>query len=226
MNQLSLNLVAITIFIFVLASLLGPWLHLSPTIPAIAVFGLLSFATLDTLSWQGRGSALVLDWIAHFSPEHRTRILRHEAGHFWVAQHLGIPVIGYTLSAWEAFREGQPGLGGVRFDTQELDAELEKGVLSAQLIDRYCIVWMAGIAAETLSYGNAAGGIDDCQKLRILWMQLKRPLAECDTKERWAILQAKHLIQTNQSAYEALVTVMGERASLDQCYQAIAMEKN
>lgn len=221
MSQTALNLIAITIFTLVMSSLLGPLVNLSPVVPAIAVFGLLGAATLDTLSWQGRGGTLLLDWLARFSPQHRERVIRHEAGHFLVAHLLNIPVTGYTLSAWEAFRQGQAGLGGVSFDSQELDAELEKGVLSVQLVDRYCTVWMAGMAAEKLVYGNAEGGADDRQKLRILWTQLKRPLSECETKERWAVLQARSLLEAHQSAYEELVTAMTQAESVAKCREVV-----
>jgi hypothetical protein len=220
-SQTTFNLVAITIFTLVMASLLGPLLHLSPFVPATAAFGVLGFATLDTLSWQGKAGTLVIDWFANFSPEHRARVLRHEAGHFLVAHLLKIPVTGYTLSAWEAFRLKQPGQGGVSFGSQELDEELERGTLSAHLIDRFCTVWMAGIAAETLTYGNAEGGADDRQKFRLLWAQLRRPDSEGEQKERWAALQAKTLIQTNWAAYEALVAAMEQRDSVEFCFQAI-----
>lgn len=221
MSQITLNLIAITIFTLVMSSLLGPLVNLSPVVPAIAVFGLLGAATLDTLSWQGRGGTLLLDWLARFSPQHRERVICHEAGHFLVAYLLGIPITGYTLSAWEAFRQGQPGLGGVSFGSQELDAELERGVLSVQLVDRYCTVWMAGMAAEKLIYGNAEGGGDDRQKLRVLWTQLKRPLSECETKERWAALQARSLLEVNQLAYEKLVTAMTQSEPVSKCYEVI-----
>jgi hypothetical protein len=221
MSQTALNLVAITIFTLVMSTLLGPWLHLSPVVPAIAAFGLLGLATVDTLGWQGRGATLLVDWVAGFSPDHRDRVLRHEAGHFLVAHLLNIPITGYTLSAWEAFRQGQPGQGGVSFSSQELDAELERGVLSDQLIDRYCTVWMAGIAAENLLYGNAEGGGDDRQKLRILWTQLRRSSEQGLLKERWALLQAKTLIETHRAAYDALVDAMTSRLSPDECHQQI-----
>lgn len=217
MNQTALNLTAITIFTVVMASLLGPLVHLSPLIPAIAVAGMLGLATVDTLGWQGRGATLLLDWVARVSPEHRTRVIRHEAGHFLVAQRLGIPITGYTLSAWEALRQGHPGAGGVTFDLTELDAELAQGTLSSQLIDRYCTVWMAGLAAETLTYGAAEGGADDRQKIGALFALLKRPATEADVKAKWATLQAKTLLQQHWPQYEALVTAMQQRASVEDC---------
>ncbi|XGV95534.1 MAG: ATP-dependent Zn protease [Leptolyngbya sp. BL-A-14] len=221
MNQLSLNLVAIGIFTITMTSLLGPIINVSPVVPAIATAGVLGLATLDTLGWRGQGSTLMLDWIARFSAKHRDRVIRHEAGHFLVAHQLGIPAMGYTLNAWDALRQGYSGQGGVRFDSQELEAAIQQGQLSGQLLDRYCTIWMAGIAAEMLIYGNVEGGTDDRQKLRGLLTQLGLTPAERDQKERWSLLRAKTLLQDNVSAYEALLNAMTKDASVEECSQAI-----
>lgn len=183
-----------------MTSLLGPLLHISAAVPAIAVAGIMGIATLDTFNWRGRGSTLLLDWVAH---------------------QLGIPITGYTLSAWEALRQGQSGAAGVSFDTAELAANLAKGTLSAQQVDRYCTVWMAGIAAETLTYGTAEGGEDDRQQLYTLWASFNRSATEASLKERLATLQAKTLLQANQPAYDALVAVMERKAPLSECYEAL-----
>jgi hypothetical protein len=225
-NQAAFNLVAILVFAMVLSVLLGPLLQIPPALPALAVFAVLGLGTIDTLGWQGRGSTLLLDWLAGFSSEHRDRVLHHEAGHFLVAHHQGIPVTGYTLSAWEAFRQGQPGSGGVSFDTQALAAELDQGSIPAQLVDQYCAVWMAGIAAETLVYGNAEGGQDDRQTIRNLWKQLQRSSAESETKQRWGVLHAKTILENNRAAYDALVVAMQQREPVERCLQAIAASKS
>jgi hypothetical protein len=221
MNQTAFNLVAISIFAMTLSTLLGPMLNISPFVPAIAVFGVLSIATLDNLQWQGRISSVVLDWFAAFSPEHRDRIIHHEAGHFLVAQQLEIPVIGYTLSAWDALRQGQAGQGGVQFDTKELDAQLQQGQISAQWLDRFCTVWMAGIAAEKIVYDNAEGGADDLVKFRQTLMRFGFATSEIEQRERLAILRAKTLLEKHQAAYEALVLALRERQAIDGCYQEI-----
>lgn len=205
-----------------MSSLLGPLVHLSPAVPAVAVASLLGLATLDLWGWQGQGRMLLLDGLARFSSDHRLRVVRHEAGHFLTAQLLGIPVTGYTLSAWEAWRQGQVGQGGVSFDTAALEAELEQGILSAQQIDRFCTVWMAGIAAETLIYGSAEGGSNDRQKIAQLWQQLGRSSSEAQLKARWATLQAKDLLETHQAAYEALVAAMTVRTPASECAAIVA----
>jgi hypothetical protein len=218
MSQTTLNLVAITIFVMVMASLLGPLFHVSPFVPATIAFGMLGVATLDLFSWQGRAGTLLVDWAASFSDDYRARVLRHEAGHFLAAHLLNIPVTGYSLTAWEALRQGQPGRGGVSFATDLLDAP--EAQVDQQLIDRFCTVWMAGAAAEILSYGNAEGGGDDRQKLRSVWAQMRRD-QEGALKERWAALQAKTLLEENWAAFEALVQAMEQRNSVADCCSAI-----
>ncbi|MBD2180970.1 ATP-dependent Zn protease [Planktothrix sp. FACHB-1355] len=222
MSKTALNLIAICVFAMTLSTLLGPLLNISPYVPAIATLTILGVGTLDTLTWQGQGVNLLLDWLASASPEHRARVVRHEAGHFLVAQLLEIPVSGYVLSAWEAFKQGQPGQGGVTFDDRELASQLQQRILSAQLLNRYGIVWMAGIAAETLIYGNAEGGAEDRQKLATLLEKLGRPVSEYPQQERSFALQARTLLQSHWKSYEALVVAMEQRASVTECSRIVA----
>jgi hypothetical protein len=221
MNQTALNLVAVSIFAMTLSTLLSPFLHFSPAIPALATFSILAIATLDSFSFESKGATLILDWLASFSPQHRDRIVRHEAGHFLVAYLLNIPIAGYTLSAWEALKQKQPGLGGVSFADRELTAQLDRGVITSQILDRYSTVWMAGIAAEDLVYRNTEGGADDRQKLRSVLTPLGYTANAVAQKQRWATLQARTLLQNNWSAYEALVDLMQQRARVDECCRAI-----
>ncbi|BDI20031.1 hypothetical protein ANSO36C_58330 [Nostoc cf. commune SO-36] len=223
MSQTSLNLVAISIFLMTLSVLLGPFLNLSPAVPAIATFTILSIATLDSFSLQGKGGTIFLDWIAGFSSEHRDRIVHHEAGHFLVAYLLGIPVTGYTLSAWEAWKQGQPGQGGVSFNDGELASQLEAGKISAQMLDRYCTLWMAGIAAETLVFKNAEGGTDDKSKLIGVLAILGFSESAYQQKLRFHALQAKTLLEENWSSYEALVNAMRQRTSVEDCHAELAV---
>ncbi|WP_431657599.1 ATP-dependent Zn protease [Pantanalinema rosaneae] len=224
MSQLSLNLIAISIFTVTMASLLGPIVHLSPLVPAIATAGALGIATLDTLSWQGQGATLLLDGIARFSAQYRTRIVHHEAGHFLVAHHLGIPITGYSLSAWEAFRQGHQGQAGVQVDAQELEQTLRPGAASTtSVLDRYCTVWMAGIAAESLTYGDVQGGKDDLQVLRAVLRQQGLTPTACDQAERWALLRAKTILKDQATAHATLVQAMAQRLPIEQCLQAIAL---
>ncbi len=213
MSQTALNLAAICVFLITFSILLGPFLSIPPELPAIATISLLGLATIDTFKFQGQGGSLLVDWFAQRSPTHRARIAHHEAGHFLVAHHLGLTVTDYSLSAWEARRKGQPGLGGVSV------AEPTSNQLSAQDIDRYCTVWMAGIAAEQIVYQTAEGGSDDRAKLRGLLATLS---LDPQQKERLAIFQDKNLLQTHWSTYQALVAAMQEGRPVMECQQILA----
>ena len=217
MGQTTLNIVAITIFVVTMGMLLGPLLDIPQALPVIAIAALLSIATLDQTSLNGTLGNLLINGVNRLSGEERDRVVRHEAGHFLVAYLLDIPVADYTLSAWEAWRKGMSGLGGVQFDTTDLEATLKTGQLPAQTLNRYCTVWMAGIAAEKLTYGEAQGGQDDRQKFSILWQQLQRPLQEGQMRQRWAVVQAQTLLEKHADAYQALVTAMMENAPVQDC---------
>ncbi|MBD2013081.1 ATP-dependent Zn protease [Microcoleus sp. FACHB-53] len=221
MEQTALNLIAIGVFGMTLSALLGPMFNISPVIPAVTTLGVLSLATLDSFNFQGKGATLLLDWLAGTRSQHRDRILRHEAGHFLVAYLLGIPITGYTLTAWEAFKQGQPGLGGVMFNTDALSPDVLDVRQLQWTLDRFCKVWMAGIAAETLVYGSAEGGGEDRQKLRETLTLLGRQGSEFQLKERLAMRQAQTLIEEHWESYEALVAAMEQRASIAECYQVI-----
>jgi hypothetical protein len=222
MSQTAINLVAIFVFLMTLSSLLGPLIHLSPTIPALATVTFLGIATLDNFSFQGKGGTIVLDLVARFSPEYKERILHHEAGHFLVAHLLEIPVTGYTLSAWEAWKKGQPGQGGITLEDGELTAQIEKGQITAQMLDRYCTIWMAGIAAETLVFNSSEGGNDDKSKLIEILRVIGFSEAGYQQKQRFHLLQSKTLIQENWESYQALVAAMRERVSVEECKKAIS----
>ncbi|XWK87569.1 MAG: ATP-dependent Zn protease [Phormidium sp.] len=226
MSKISLNLIAILVFAMTLSVLLGPWLHISPYVPAIATAIVLGFTTLDTFTWQGQGGNLIIDWLASTSPEHRARIVRHEAGHFLVATLLEIPIAGYSLSAWSALKQGHPGQGGVRFADRELATQLEQGILSSKILHRYGTVWMAGIAAEILVYGNASGGAEDREKLGITLAQIGNLASNYPQQERYYILQARTLLQSNWAAYEALVAAMEKGESVDVCQQIIPQNQS
>ncbi|MTJ46883.1 ATP-dependent Zn protease [Dolichospermum sp. UHCC 0259] len=221
MSQTAINLIAISVFLMTFSSLLGPLIHLSPTIPALATVTFLGIATLDNFSFQGKGGTIVLDLVARFSPEYKERILHHEAGHFLVAHLLGIAVNDYTLSAWEAWKKGQPGQGGISLEDSELTAQIEKGQITAQMLDRYCTIWMAGIAAETLVFNSAEGGSDDKSKLTEILRVIGFSEAGYQQKQRFHLLQSKTLIQENWDGYQALVAAMRERVSVEECKKVI-----
>ena len=221
MSQISVNLIAISIFLITLTTLLGSIIHLSPFIPALTTFLILGIVTLDSLGLQGKGGTLVIDWLSRFSPEYSDRIVYHEAGHFIIAYLLQIPITGYTLSAWESWKQGIPGTGGVIFADHELTAQLETRKINAQRLDHYCICWMAGIAAEKLVFNSANGGADDMRKLNQVMFSLGFSAELRQQKQRLYLLQAKNLLSQNWSSYTDLVKAMRENSSVEDCQQVI-----
>ena len=219
MQQTGLNLIAIAIFTMTISCLLSPILNISPFIPAGATFGVLGLVTIDTLSLNNRGVTLLLDLFA--SAEQRQRVIHHEAGHFLTAYFLGIPITGYTITAWEAIKQGHYGRGGVIFDTQELTEKPFKLQDMRLTLDRLSTVWMAGIAAEKLVYDNAEGGQEDLQQLRIALDLAGLPPESYKQKERWAQLQATNLLNRHPESYQALVLAMKNRKSVAECCSVI-----
>jgi len=159
MEQTALNLIAITVFSITLSVFVTPLLSISPFVPALATFSLLGLVTVDTLTFNNRGVTLLLDALS--PSKHRQRVIHHEAGHFLTAYILGIPIASYSLTAWEAFRQGQEGVGGVQFELADLEQKVKNFTDFPAFLERISTVWMAGIAAETLVYGKAEGGESD-----------------------------------------------------------------
>ncbi|MEM6597548.1 MAG: ATP-dependent Zn protease [Cyanobacteria bacterium P01_D01_bin.36] len=221
MNPTTLNLLAVSVFAFTLLSLVGPLLNISPNAVAIALTGIAGVFALDRFVAQGKGGNLLIDLVSGQSSDYRQRIVHHEAGHFLVAHLLEVPAESYTLSAWEAIKVGLPGLGGVVLNTENMAEAATAEALSLQQLNRYCIIGMAGIAAETEIYGVAEGGRDDQAQLRQLWRQAQKPETTAETQLRWALLQAQTLLKAQSAAYEALVAAMTQRASVEDCQAEI-----
>ena len=225
MNPTTLNLLSVSVFAFVLLSLVGPLFNISPGVVATFTTAIAGVFALDRFVAKGIGGNLLIDVISGQSSDYRQRIIHHEAGHFLVAHLLDIPVQSYTLSAWEALKAGLPGLGGVVVDTEIAQtAKAETDAVPSRRLNQYCIIWMAGIAAETQTYGSAQGGQDDTFRLKQLWQQIPpdaRATANPETQTRWALLQAQTLTEQQQPAYEALVTAMTQRESVQTCIQHI-----
>lgn len=230
MNPTTLNLLSVSVFAFVLLSLVGPLFNISPSVVATFTTAIAAVFALDRFVAKGIGGNLIIDIVSGQSSDYRQRIIHHEAGHFLVAYLLGIPIQSYTLSAWEALKAGLPGLGGVVVDTELEDkAKTETDSVPSRQLNQYCIISMAGIAAETQTYGNAQGGQDDKFRLKQLWQQIPpdaRATANLETQTRWALLQAKTLIEQQQPAYAALVTAMTQRESVQACIQQIESHRS
>lgn len=61
------------------------------------------------------------------------------------------------------------------------------------------------------------GGQDDQQKFTQVWRQLGRSAAAVQTQQRWAILQARTLLETHADAYAALVEALDAGVAVADC---------
>lgn len=214
MSQTALNLLAICIFTITMASLLGPIIHLSPTVPAAITFVLLGLITVDTLQLKGQTLTIVIDAL---SPEtKRQRIIHHEAGHFLAAYLLGIPIAGYSVTAWDAWKQGHGDLAGVQLDQETLLQKTTPNELPL-VLERLGTVLMAGMAAEEMIYGSDQGGQGDRYQLREAFKLMELTPQQMEAKEKWLRLQAQNLLQRHREAYDQLAIALRERQPLTQC---------
>ncbi len=211
-SAMGLNIFAIATFLITMSILLGTPLGLSPLVPSMAAILLLGFYGVDTAYWEGKGTTQFLLWLKRRSPAYRKRVLIHEAGHFLAAYLLNIPIRTYTIGA---------GIeGAVEIALTPLTT------LTSQDLEKYCTIWMAGITAERLfcedNLGESTGGQADLQQMRRAIAQIPDQYrADAAMRERWAVIRAKHLLQSETAAFWALVACMERGASVEECGQAI-----
>lgn len=219
MNVTATDLLAIAIFTITMMSLVGTMVGLSPIVPAAIAIALLSAWGIDTGFWQGKFGAYAQAWLRARDPKYRERVSYHEAGHFLAAHVLGFKVINYAIAGIVGQSLGEV-LASESFNGIEggVEIEVDHSANSVNLLDRYCTVYMAGIAAEQLMCeGETEGGLDDIQRLRQAISSLPNPMVQ----ERWALLNAKNLLSDRRSVLIALAEQMQNGASIEACYQTI-----
>lgn len=228
MNVTTTDLLAIAIFTITMMSLVGTMVGLPPIVPSAIAITLLSVWGVDIGFWQGKFGAYFQAWLRARSPKYRERVSYHEAGHFLAAHVLGFKVVKYAIAgivgkslgeilADEAFTGIE---GGVEIEVVDTSASIS---LSANLLDRYSTVYMAGIAAEQLMCeGQTEGGTDDMQRLRKAISHLPNPM----TQERWALLNARNLLDDRRPVLVALAEQMQKGASVEDCCQTIEQALN
>jgi hypothetical protein len=205
-NQLSLNLVAIAVAGMTFSLLLGPLLHIPQTVPALITLAILGLAAIDQFGLQGRGAELGLDSLAQLSPKYRQRLIHHEAGHFLVAHLLGLPITDYSLSVWSAYQKGDANQVGV-----SLAVPAQINLAQAE---PYTTVWMAGMAAEELVYGQSEGAANDRLQVQVISQALN---LNPQQQQRQSLSKAKQLLESHWSIYEALVAAMNEQKPVSDC---------
>ena len=227
MNVTTTDLLAIAIFTITMMSLVGTMVGLSPIVPSAIAISLLSAWGIDIGFWQGKFGAYAQVWLRARSPEYRERVSYHEAGHFLAAHVLGFKITNYAIAGVVGKSLGEvladqnfTGIeGGVEIEIDQAPHTENNSIShSANLLDRYCTVYMAGIAAEQIMYdGFSEGGIDDLKKLRQAIAYTPKPMVQ----ERWALLNAKNLLSDRRDILIALAAKMQAGSSVDDCCQVI-----
>ncbi|XP_048228812.1 uncharacterized protein LOC8259995 isoform X1 [Ricinus communis] len=178
--------------------------------PNLAV--ILGLAFMDSIFLGGT----CLAQISSYWPPFKRRILVHEAGHLLVAYLMGCPIRGVILDPIVMMQMGIQGQAGTQFWDEKLSNELADGRLSGTTFDRYCMVLFAGIAAETLVYGEAEGGENDENLFRSISVLLQPPLSvnQMSNQARWSVLQSYNLLKWQRHAHRAAVKALESGSSL------------
>jgi hypothetical protein len=153
-------------------------------------------------------------------------VREHEACHFLAAYLLGCPIEACLLDVWRAASDTRfSGAAGTVFFDPDLGEAMTTGTVTREIIDRYSVVVMAGIAAEAAQYGRAEGGQADEQALVSLLASLDGgktwDLARIRNQARWASSQALLLLRENGIAYKRLCEALERGDGVGGCVMAI-----
>ncbi|XP_059293741.1 uncharacterized protein LOC132046918 isoform X2 [Lycium ferocissimum] len=199
-------------------------LDLSPQQLLFVSLGVLFLWTLDLVSFNGGVGALVLDTIGHtFSQKYHNRVIQHEAGHFLIAYLLGILPKGYTLTSLDALKkEGSLNIqAGTAFVDFEFTEEVNRGKVTATMLNRFSCIALAGVATEYLLFGYAEGGLTDINQLDALLRSLGFTQKKADSQVRWAVLNTILILRRHEKARANLAEAMTQGKSVGVCIDTI-----
>lgn len=188
------------------------------------VIGVVGVALLaDTVAFRG---AIAESATRAFKPGYGTTVREHEAGHFLVAYLLGCPIEACLLDVWKAATDGRfSGAAGTVFFDPQLGSAMNGGTITREIIDRYSVVVMAGIAAEAAQNQRAEGGQADESALIQLLGSLDGgrswDINRIQNQARWASSQALLLLREHGGAYLALCAALERGESVGECVMAI-----
>ena len=186
----------VAVLVVSLLALLGPWLGLSPwfttALVALSLIGL----TVDAARFNGRGGHLLAETLPGGLLRLR-RIALHEAGHALVAEREGVAVAAIHVGSLACLRAGLSS-GGTTVLEPPSSARLP-----LEDLRRWSRVLLAGMAAETLVYGESEGGADDRSLLGRLWGVSGNDAATAQMEQRRARREVEQWLRTERSRLEA-----------------------
>ena len=186
----------VAVLVVSLLALLGPWLGLSPWFTTALVAVTLTALTVDAARFGGRGGHLLAETLPGGLLRLR-RIALHEAGHALVAEREGVAVAAIHVGSLACLRAGLSA-GGTTVLAPPASVRLP-----LEDLRRWSRVLLAGMAAESLVYGESEGGADDRSLLGRLWGVSGQDVATAQMEQRRARREVEQWLRTERSRLEA-----------------------
>jgi hypothetical protein len=186
----------VAVLVVTLLALLGPLLGLSPWFTTALVALTLSGLTVDAARFGGRGGHLLAETLPGGLLRLR-RIALHEAGHGLVAEREGVAVAAIHVGSLACLRAGLSA-GGTTVLAPPASARLP-----LEDLRRWSRVLLAGMAAETLVYGDSEGGADDRSLLGRLWGLSGQDAATAQMEQRRARREVEQWLRGERPRLEA-----------------------
>jgi hypothetical protein len=186
----------VAVLVVTLLALVGPLLGLSPWFTTALVALALTSLTVDAARFGGRGGHLLAETLPGGLLRLR-RIALHEAGHMLVAEREGVAVAAIHVGSLACLRAGLSA-GGTTVLAPPGSARLP-----LEELRRWSRVLLAGMAAESLVYGESEGGADDRSLLGRLWGLSGQDVATAQMEQRRARREVEQWLRGERSRLEA-----------------------
>ncbi|MCX5959586.1 MAG: hypothetical protein NT053_07060 [Cyanobacteria bacterium] len=186
----------VAVLVVTLLALVGPLLGLSPWFTTALVALALTSLTVDAARFGGRGGHLLAETLPGGLLRLR-RIALHEAGHVLVAEREGVAVAAIHVGSLACLRAGLSA-GGTTVLAPPGSARLP-----LEDLRRWSRVLLAGMAAESLVYGESEGGADDRSLLGRLWGLSGQDVATAQMEQRRARREVEQWLRAERTRLEA-----------------------
>ena len=186
----------VAVLVVTLLALVGPLLGLSPWFTTALVALALTSLTVDAARFGGRGGHLLAETLPGGLLRLR-RIALHEAGHVLVAEREGVAVAAIHVGSLACLRAGLSA-GGTPVLAPPASARLP-----LEELRRWSRVLLAGMAAESLVYGESEGGADDRSLLGRLWGMSGQDVPTAQMEQRRARREVEQWLRAERSRLEA-----------------------
>ena len=179
----------------------GPALGLSPAWIVVVVGGGLVALSVDAATWQGMGGHVLAEALPGGEARLR-RIAVHEAGHLLIAEQEQLPVQRVLVGTLACLQAGLRSSGATEFTVPDsVRMPLED-------LRRWSRVLQAGIAAETVIYGQARGGADDRALLGRLWGLSGHDVSTAQREQRRARREIEQQLRRDRQILESQVDTL------------------